>query len=90
VAGAFLNPKTNTSRNLPLGKQPSLLDPLDGGQANSLQRVHWPATLIFGRTRTAMDPPVHRFDKGVGSEPARPFPRFKPPVLIRDKVAQTY
>ena len=34
--------------------------------------------------------PVNRFYKGVGAETARPFPRFKPALLIRDKVAAAH
>jgi hypothetical protein len=46
--------------------------------------------LFFGRGRTAFIPPVNRFQKRVGSEPARPFPRFKPSMLIHDEVAKTH
>ena len=38
----------------------------------------------------AFVPPVRRSHKRVGSEPARSFPRFKPSVLIHDKVAMTH
>ena len=36
---------------------------------------------------SSFPPPVNRFHKRVGSEPARPFPRFKPSVFTRDEVA---
>jgi len=45
---------------------------------------------FFGCGQTAFVPPVNRFHKRVGPESARPFPRFKPKALIRDKVAMTH